>query len=161
MKELLNKLSSYDFFNCVLPGVVFVALADPFAGYSFTHDDLLVSAFLYYFIGLVIGRFGSLVIEPSLKRLGFLHFADYEDFVAASKKDEKIEVLSETNNTYRTVCAMLFLLLFLKLYGWLSASLPGLQAWDPVLLITVITVMFVLAHRKQTAYIAQRIKVNE
>ena len=116
---------------------------------------------MYYFIGLVVSRFGSLVIEPVLKWVRFLRFADYKDFVVASKKDEKIEVLSEVNNTYRALCSMFVLLLLLRLYGRLSASVPGLQEWDPVILFVLLSIMFLLAYRKQTNYITRRIKANE
>src|SRR3972149_2970830 len=104
LKELLSKLSSYNLFNYLLPGVIFVAAASKVTRYSFIQEDIVIGLFLYYFIGLVISRFGSIVIEPILRGVSFLKFADYNDFVAASKKDEKIEVLSEANNTYRTLC---------------------------------------------------------
>ena len=49
MTDLIKKLSSYNLFNYLLPGVVFVALSHAFTGYSFVHDNLLIAAFLYYF----------------------------------------------------------------------------------------------------------------
>ena len=73
--------------------------------------------FLYYFLGLVVSRFGSLVIGPLLKSFSFIKFADYRAFIDASKKDTQIEVLSEANNSYRTLCALFSLLLLLKLYA--------------------------------------------
>src|SRR5271167_2488702 len=97
MKELLDKLSSYNIFNYLLPGVVFVALTGDLISYSVGGQDILKSAFLYYFTGLVISRFGSLIIEPLMKRISLIKFASYKDFVAASKKDEKIELFSEEN----------------------------------------------------------------
>ena len=161
MKELLSKLSSYNIFNYLLPGVVFVAISPLASGYSFVQDNLLIGAFLYYFVGLVISRVGSLVIEPTLKKLGVLRFADYSDFVAASKKDEKLEVLSEVNNTYRTLCSMFLLLISLRLYSWLESRLPFLGEWDTVLLPALLLVMFVFSYRKQTNYITKRIKASD
>src|SRR4030042_1443125 len=105
MKEILDKLSSYNLFNYLLPGIIFVILAGKITHYSFVQEDIILGAFLYYFIGLVISRFGSLVIEPLLKCLSFVQFADYKDFVSTSKKDDKLELLLEVNNTYRTLCS--------------------------------------------------------
>ena len=116
MKDLLSKLSSYNLFNYLLPGIIFVVAASKFTHYSFIQQDIIIGLFLYYFIGLVISRFGSLTIEPFLRRLSFLKFAEYKDFVLASKKDDKLELLSEVNNTYRTLCSMFALLLLLKVY---------------------------------------------
>lgn len=160
MNELVSKLSSYNIFNYLLPGVVFVALSPAVTGYSFVQGDMLVAAFLYYFIGLVISRFGSLVIEPVLKLRGFLKFANYKKFVSASKEDPKIEVLSEANNTYRTLCAMFALLLILRLYRMLASAIPVLQDWNVVILFTVLSVMLVFSYRKQTEYITKRIEAK-
>jgi hypothetical protein len=99
LKDLLSKLSSYNLFNYLLPGIIFVVLAKELTRFFFVQDDIILGAFLYYFIGMVISRFGSLIIEPLLKKISLLKFADYGDFVTASKKDEKIELLSEVNNS--------------------------------------------------------------
>jgi len=103
MKDILSKLSSYNLFNYLFPGILFVIVASKVTHYSLIQQDVVIGVFLYYFIGLVVSRFGSLVIEPILRKTSFLRFADYEDFVAALKKDEKLELLSEVNNTYRTL----------------------------------------------------------
>jgi hypothetical protein len=160
MKDLLSKLSSYNLFNFLFPGIIFAALSKEVTHYSFIQQDIITGAFLYYFIGLVISRFGSLVIEPLLKRLSFLQFADYKDFIAASKKDEKIELLSEVNNTYRTLCSLFILLLLLKLYDGVQGRFPTLKEWDTIILVVLLLGMFLLSYRKQTGYIRKRIKAS-
>jgi len=64
MKEIIEKLSSYNIFNYLFPGVVFAILATKFTNLNLTFDNLFLGAFAYYFIGLVISRFGSVFIEP-------------------------------------------------------------------------------------------------
>jgi hypothetical protein len=120
--------------------------------------DIFTGAFVYYFIGLVVSRLGSLTIEPLLKRIAFVKFADYGEFVAASKKDEKIEILSESNNTYRTLCSLFGLLLLLKLYANIESRFPVLKAWDATMLAALLFTMFLFAYRKQTSYITQRVR---
>jgi hypothetical protein len=56
---------------------VFVVLSEALTQYSLVQDDIVIGVFLYYFVGLVISRFGSLAIEPMLKRVSFLQFAEY------------------------------------------------------------------------------------
>jgi len=73
MKDLLDKLSSYDIFNYLLPGVIFAVLAEKLTSFSFIKKDIILGVFLYYFIGLVISRIGSLFIEQFLKKLN--HYA--------------------------------------------------------------------------------------
>ena len=66
MSEILDKLSSYNIFNYLLPGTLFAVAGDAFTSYSFVQKDVLVAVFAYYFMGLVISRIGSLMIEPFL-----------------------------------------------------------------------------------------------
>lgn len=160
MKDLISKLSSYNLFNYLLPGVIFVILSKEITHFSFLQDDIIIGAFLYYFIGLVISRFGSLIIEPLLKKVSFLKFADYKDFVIASKKDGKIELLSEVNNSYRTLCSLFALLGLLKIYELFENKYPLLKEWSGVLIIVLLLVMSLFSYRKQTNYVKKRIDVN-
>jgi prepilin signal peptidase PulO-like enzyme (type II secretory pathway) len=158
MNELLSKLSSYNVFNYLLPGIVFAVLAGKVIRYPVVQRDVFTGAFLYYFLGMVVSRFGSLVLEPVLKRLAFVRFADYGDFVAASKEDSKLEVLSETNNTYRTLASLFTLLLLLKGFVKLEAYVPWLTRWRGTVLVALLVVMFLFSYRKQTSYIASRVR---
>lgn len=161
MNELLNKLSSYNVFNYLLPGIVFSFLASEMFHYPVPQRDIFTGAFLCYFLGLVVSRFGSLVIEPLLKFFSFVKFAEYEDFVAASQKDSKLEVLSEVNNTYRTLASLFALLLLLKLYvGFEDKVAPNLKKWDFTFLGILLLLMFLFSYRKQTSFITKRIKAN-
>ncbi len=160
MNELLTKLSSYNLFNYLFPGVLFAILVTEFTHYQLVQKEIVTGVFLYYFLGLAVSRFGSLVIGPLLKRISFVKFADYNAFVAASKKDTQIDVLSEVNNTYRTLCSLFSLLIFLKLYARLEAKLPALRDWDSSILIVLLFLVFLFAYRKQTGFVVKRIKAN-
>lgn len=160
MKDILNKLSSYNIFNYLFPGIIFVVIAEIFTQYSFIIDDIILGLFFYYFIGLVISRFGSIVIESLLKKLSILEFASYDDFVSASKKDEKIEILSEVNNMYRTLCSAVTLLLLLKIYEYFEAKLPFLIDVNLYIILFLLLITFLFSYRKQTNYITKRIKSN-
>jgi hypothetical protein len=160
MKDFLDKLSSYNLFNYLLPGIVFVVLSEELTHYSLVQDDIVIGVFLYYFVGLVISRVGSLAIEPLLKRVSFLQFAEYEKFVTACKGDEKIELLSEVNNTYRTLISSFLLLLLLKVYEQVEGRVPVLEDWRAIVVAVPLTVMFLFAYRKQTSYITKRVRIQ-
>jgi hypothetical protein len=157
MKELLEKISSYNIFNYLLPGVVFgswisVELRYPIDG------DILTKAFIYYFLGLIVSRFGSLVIGPFLKWIKIANFEPYEDFVKASKSDDKIDLLSEVNNMYRTFISLISLIGIIKVYLWMEVKFAWLvNARIPILAI-VLLLIFVFSYRKQTGFITKRIK---
>ena len=160
MKDLLAEISSYNLFNYLLPGIIFVYISKYFTDYNFIQDNDFIGAFLYYFIGMVISRFGSLFVEPILKSISFLKFADYESFIVASKKDEKIELFSEVNNTYRTITALFIVLLIVKIYNHFQVILNITTSSTYLIVIVVIFIMFLFSYRKQTNYITKRIKSN-
>lgn len=161
MKDILDKLSTYNLFNYLFPGVVFVILANAITDYSFIQQDIVLGVFLYYFIGLVISRVGSLVVEPLLKWASFLKFTDYKDYVAATKKDERVELLSEVNNTYRTLCACFGLLILLKLIEVLGRKFSIPQTWEFFILVVTLLTLFLLSYKKQTDYVKKRVDANK
>ena len=85
MKEFIDKISSYNIFNYLLPGILFVGLGKEITSFSLVQSNLLIGLFLYYFIGLIISRLGSLTLEPLLKWIKFVKFAPYEDYAKSIK----------------------------------------------------------------------------
>ena len=160
MNELLNKLTSYNLFNYLLPGAIFVVIAEKTSSFSFIQENIFLAFFLYYFIGMIISRIGSLIIEPLLTKLKIIKYSPYSQFLAASKKDSKIDILLEANNTYRTICSLFLLLIVLKSYEFLLIKFPELNKWNSVLLLFGLLILFVLSFRKQTRYITKRIDHN-
>ncbi len=157
MEKIIEKISTYNLFNYLLPGVLFTVFAKYFLYIDLTQGDIVLDIFLYYFIGLVVSRFGSLAIESILKKIQFLRFNKYEDFIIASKDDPKIDIFSEANNMYRTFTALFTLLLLSKLYFFIQQLYPALQKWNLCILIVLLLVMFLYSYRKQTTYILNRI----
>lgn len=160
MKDLIERISSYNLFNYLFPGVVFVVFLKEITKYNFYQTDILIGVVVYYIIGLIISRVGSLIIEPTLKRISFLKFADYNDFIKASETDPKIETLSEANNMYRTFCSMLLLLLLFKVYETITTILKLSTEWDTYILIVLLLLTFLFSYKKQTNYITRRVEAN-
>ena len=157
MNELLEKLSSYNLFNYLLPGVIFAIVAKQFLGLDLSQPDLLLAAFLYYFLGLIISRIGSLVVEPILKKVSFVKFSEYSKYVSAVQKDKTIETLSEANNTYRTMIALFIVSLVVKGYLLLASVVPFLETHSALIVVLCATVLFLFSYRKQTSYVYKRI----
>lgn len=153
MNELINKISSYNLFNYLLPGAIFTAIFENITPYKIIQTDLLANAFLMYFIGLVISRIGSLIVEPVFRK--FVIFADYKGFISASKKDEKIEILSAANNTYRTFVALFITMPLIKGYYYF---IPNSSNYDIYVLILFLLTLFVFSYIKQVMYITKRIE---
>jgi len=158
MKDLLDKISSYNLFNYLLPGILFVYISKTFTNYNFIQENNLVGAFLYYFIGIIISGFGDLLVEPILLKIKFIKFAPYEKFVSASKKDEKINLFSEINNTFRTMIALFIILLILKGYNHYQILYNIPDRISNLIGVAFILVIFLFSYRKMTNYITKRVE---
>jgi uncharacterized membrane protein len=107
---------------------------------------------------MVLSRVGSIVIEPITKRVKLISYADYNDYIVASKKDKKIDILLETNNLYRTIAASGLLIIFVKLYTIAERHLQALSYATPFIIAGLLLVIFLLSFRKQTNYIRKRVE---
>jgi hypothetical protein len=93
-----------------------------------------------------------------LKKIGFLKYAPYRDFVNASKANSKIDTLSAANNYVRSLLtsALLFpviggLRVLALNCSWFSCN------WRWVLLLFII-IIFLFSYKKQTEYIYKRVE---
>ena len=156
LDKLLDKISSYNIINYLLPGGVFCYLFQYFAGVNFLHmgvdlskmsaggaiTSIVESLFIYYFVGIVISRVGSLLIEPFSQKMHLIDLTDEEGFAAASKEDSKLDVLLETNNLYRTMSAGFFLLFELRFFLTFRVSIQSIQDFFHFLAERVFTASF-------------------
>jgi hypothetical protein len=161
MKELLDKLSSYHIFNCLLPGILFALLLAKLTPHKLIQTDIILGVFIYYFLGLICSRVGSLVVGAFLKKIKFVEFEPYKEFVIASEKDSKIELLSEVNNMYRTFLAMFLLLAIVMLYDYFAKSCPILVIISPYCSIFALLWVFLDSYKKQTNYIKERMQLTK
>jgi len=161
VKDLLDKLSTYNVFNYLLPGVLFAALVDDLTTLKVLQKDIIVGVFIYYFLGSVVSRVGSLLVEPALLRVKFVEFAPYADFVRATKVDTKIELLSEQNNMYRTFIGLFLSVAVVAAYDKASLSIPLLHLAAPYVCIAGLLVLYLFSYKKQTAYVKQRVEANK
>lgn len=160
MNELLSKISSYHLFNYLLPGCLFAVSATALTHRQFIQESVILGLFLYYFYGLIISRIGSLFVEPVLKWMRFLKFAEYREFVAACKADPKIDELSETNNMYRTLCTLLIVLMLLEGIVFVERRHPECKVAELPALVLFVFGLLLFSYRKQTGYITKRVKAN-
>ncbi|MEJ2437661.1 MAG: hypothetical protein P8Y49_02365 [Sulfurovaceae bacterium] len=157
MSELINKISSYNFFNYLLPGVIYVVLIENTTTYKILQENMIVNAFLVYFIGLVISRVGSLLIEHLLQKIA--PHEEYKDFISACQQDSKIEMLSEVNNMYRTFISLFIVLFCSEIYIVITSCFSLSVKTNINIVACILILLFILSYRKQTIYITKRIKL--
>ena len=127
------------------------------AGYDFMNVDIIELLIIFYFSGMVIGRLGSLLVEPFLEKVKFISKCDHKSFVHSEQKDKKISSISESNNIYRSMITVIFISLIVKLYRSaieLNWDFGDMSEW---LLLIALLILFLFAYRKQTSYLISRI----
>lgn len=160
MQSFIEKISSYNLFNYLLPGVLYVGIMSLLTELDLIQENILIGLFLYYFIGMIISRFGSLFVEPTFLKFGIISYENYSDFVKASKEDEKVSLLSEVNNTYRSLVSLLFLIILSSIYLLIEDCFSISSGITNYSLLSILLILFIFSYRKQTGYISKRIKAN-
>ena len=92
MDNFFNKLENYNIFNYILPAIIFDIGCKIYINLTIIPtSNVVIAAFAYYFVGLVISRIGSLIIKPLLWKLKILNkeYSSKEvDFYKAEEKDK-------------------------------------------------------------------------
>ena len=158
MEKFLEKISSYSILNNLLPGSIFCYLLKLLYGIDITGEGVVDLLLFYYFIGIILSRIGSVLIEPICKEIKLVKYADYSQYLMASKVDEKIDILLETNNTYRTFLSLFFVLIITKLYISFMEYYTILTEKSVFIIIIVLFILFAFSYRKQTKYIKTRVE---
>jgi len=158
MEKIFDKLSSYDILNNLIPGIFFCYLLQYVTDINLQSNSIIEHFLVYYLCGMVISRFGSIVFEPLAKKSGLIKYAKYSDYLRATKADEKINILLEVNNLYRTISASILLIFVVSAYLFLAQQFCFLQFIIPYLLATLLLVLFILSYRKQTTFIRERVE---
>ena len=160
MKELLKILKSYNIFTSLYPGYLFAIFCEEsIQNYivSIHEKSVILGVVFCYFVGTLINKIGSLFIEWGAKKIEFVKFAQYEDYISATAKDAKIELFSEVNNTYRSLSALFGVLFVMNLIVFLPQCIQDFICSKFTVLIMMFLIMM-FAYRKQTEYVVKRVK---
>lgn len=157
LAALFGKISNYNILNNLIPGAILCVVFKYLVGYDFMSVGTLELIVIFYFVGMVNSRIGSLLLEPLLKKVHFVTFRDHKQFVAAEQKDKKIVYLNETNNMYRSMISVSFTALLVKFYYVAVENYWDFGDVTQWVVLFGLLALFALAFRKQTKYIVSRI----
>ena len=156
--KLLEKISSYQFLNNLIPGALFCVLLPFLTRYDLMGENVWFNLVIVYFCGIVISRFGSIVIENILKWIHAVKFEPYHNYLEASEKDPFIKTLSMENNMYRTFISLFVLLFLAKLSDYIASKWAFWDENISWILCVLLLALCIGAYIKQTHFIVERIK---
>lgn len=158
LKLVIDKLSQYNFLTNILPGTVLCVILKYLVGYDLIPDDYYQAGIVFYFVGMVNSRVGSLVIEPILKAISWVKFAPYSEFLRAEKEDAKLTILSQENNVFRSYISLMFISIWGYIYKNCSLDLRLSLNNESLVLIVILFVLFLFAYKKQTSFVRKRVE---
>lgn len=160
-KKIFDKISEYDILNTVIPGATLsILLGSEFRSFSENLAPWQVLT-LIYILGLIVGRFGSIIIEKFLRCL--VKHAEYSDYLAAEEKDPKLKALVTHNNLYRSLISTGIVAGLFRLIE-VTKVVEKVEAPDYVLKLIALVIfsgIFIMAYIKQTKYIVARVEKNK
>ena len=157
MDKLYEQISSYDILNNILPGSVIYYLITILFKFDIPNKFFIEKIFIYYFIGLLCSRIGSLIIEPLLKKLKIIKYANYDNYIAVEKIDNKITILTTINNMYRTFLSGFLILLLIIPFSYFVLNNKSTYYGIIYGFIMVCFIVFLCSFKKQTSYIRNRV----
>ena len=159
MENIVDKISTYNLFNYLFPGVIYVIAVNHFTRMNLPTENLLEALFLCYFIGLTISRIGALIVESLIRKIScYPEEVPYEDFIEASKQDTLINLLSSERNIYRTTISLGIVILLTIAFDSFFKCIDISEKTVFVILIVMLVVLFIFAYIRQTKFITNRVK---
>ena len=147
MENLIDKFSQYDTFNFLLSGVVFEIFFSYMTKINLHTTEWYTNICIWYFIGLVISRIGSLILEFICKKTNFVKYSTSEEKLKAEKKDEnkKLPILLQNSNMYRTLTTTFIILTITSIFHIQTTK------WL-ILLFVGLIVLFLFSYQKASNY---------
>ena len=168
LKQIVDKISSYNIFNNLYPGILLCYLLKIIFDINMLSDNWFENLILFYFVGMVISRIGSLIIEPIMKKIRInkkplLQFSPYSDYERASNEEPLVATLSETNNTYRTllscfVCTFVFKICVVINKICVENKFTFFQENKDWIILILLIILFAFSYVKQTSYVRKRVE---
>lgn len=167
-KQVINKISSYNIFNNLLPGVVFCYMLKYTTNIVIITDDWIENLFIFYFVGMILSRIGSIFIEPILKKIkiknNLIKYTSYYDYKKASEIDGFLKTMLEVNNMYRTLISTFFCLFLCKCYFAITLLLDknvlellsNTGIWVSLIFLVA---LYICSFVKQTKYIYKSVEL--
>lgn len=156
METIIKKLEEYKIIINLIPGYFFLWLLKNYIGIEISFVNVFQEAIIAYVVGTAIGRIASIIFSKLLRKIKIIKFANYEDYVAASKKDAQISNLLMNANFYRSLFTVIILIFILKIVMNFNINFECIKNISLIILL----IIFLLAFKKEEDNITGRININ-
>lgn len=161
MKEIVNnlleRLSKYDWFTILLPGIFFTLLSK-YAGIALDAKNWYEKISIAFFAGIVCSRIGATIVEWIARRKTLALFSGYEDYLEwIDSNPESAQMLIRNANWFRSLTGMMLLLISLKATTVICAMLHTSTCTLEYIAMLGLLILFADSYRRQLSFIKRRI----
>lgn len=156
MDFIAKKIDNYNLFTNIVPGYIMLM-------FNIYYFEILIPSILEqlvyaYIIGLTLNRIGSIITAKVLLLFTKEKGENYSKYIKACKQDDKIEVLLQQRNEFRTICT-LFIVCIIEMAGHYIVN----KLYIPtdiimVLVLIILVVIYGISFCKHNKYIADRVR---
>lgn len=158
MGSIIEKLDSYEIMTNLLPGAFFGMTLRLFCEVKLPVVNIGEEVATYYFMGFIINRLGSLIVNPLLLKFNFIKEVTYEEYVKAEKKNEKVRTLAEICNYYRSILTASLCLLIIKIINGFNENTSWLLVNWKFCFLLGCTTLFLFSYMKQIRFVCRRVE---
>lgn len=157
MDKIFEALNHYDIVTCLIPGMVFCQLTDWIYGTRLIEGNSITLMIISYVLGIVVGRIGSVIIEPICEDTKIIVKADYERWRKAASQCEEVKTLTTKSTVYRSWIALMLIQIILLFIFPLSAFAADIGRCNLFFGQFIVFVLLILSYRKQIDYVRKRV----
>lgn len=156
MEKIIEKMEEYKIIINLIPGYFFLWLLKYYVEIEFPFENVFQEFIITYVVGTAIGRIASIIFSRFLRKIKVIQFANYKNYVEASKKDAQISKLLMNANFYRNLFTVIIVIFILKGIIKFAADFE----WIKNISLIILLIIFILAFIKEEVNITGRVNIN-
>lgn len=158
MNDFIFLLSNLRVVSSIVPGAILCIYINDFLKINILRHETIVNIFIFYAVGVIIGRIGSIVIEPLFESFGIIDKENYPNFIDAEIKNPKVSTIDEISRFYRSMATLMMLIIVGILFEYPMNLYPLTYVLGGHIVSVLILILMIKSYSKQSEYTANRIK---
>lgn len=148
LTKILEKISKYEIVNNLIPGTALCFILS-YIGYPILDYNFGICLIICYLVGIINGRFSSVVIETICKKTKFVQWKDYTLYNNAKKVRPFVETLQENANMYRSFASVFLISLIAYIVQKNLSECDFLKNHGLWILMLLLVILYMFSYRKQ------------
>ncbi len=158
MSDFVFLLSNFRVVSSLVPGAALCIFINDFLKVNILKDEVILNLFIFYTVGVVVGRVGSIIIEPLFESFGIIDKENYPDYIDAEIKNPKVSTIDEISRFYRSLTTLMMFIIVGIVIEYPMKMYPMTNVLVMHIVSVLMLILMIKSYSKQSKYTAKRIK---